>query len=33
MAARDWGLFSLYTDIENLKNILVRNHWTDANVI
>ena len=27
------GLFSLYIYIENLKNLLVRNHWTDFNVI
>ena len=29
MAARRWGLFSLYIFIENLKNLLVRNHWTN----
>ena len=29
MAARGWGLFSLYFFIENLKNLLVRNHWTN----
>ena len=29
MAARGWGLFSLYIFIENLKNLLVRNHWTN----
>ena len=23
------GLFSLYINIENFKNLLVRNHWTD----
>ena len=28
-AARERGLFSLYIYIENLKNLLVRNHWTD----
>ena len=28
-----WGLFSLYIYIENLKNLLVRNHWTDFNII
>ena len=27
------GLFSLYIYIENLKNLLVRNHWTDCNII
>ena len=27
------GLFSLYIYIENLKNLLVRNHWTDFNII
>ena len=26
------GLFSLYIYIENFKNLLVRNHWTDFNV-
>ena len=31
---RQWrGLFSLYFYIENLKNLLVRNHWTDFNII
>ena len=29
IAARGWGLFSLYIFIENLKNLLVRNHWTN----
>ena len=29
MAASGRGLFSLYIYIENLKNLLVRNHWTD----
>ena len=29
MAARGRGLFSLYIFIENLKNLLVRNHWTN----
>ena len=29
MAARGWDLFSLYIFIENLKNLLVRNHWTN----
>ena len=33
MAARGWGLFSLYIYIENLKNLLVRNHRTDFNII
>ena len=33
MAARGRGLFSLYTYIENLKNLLVRNHWTDFHII
>ena len=28
-----WGLFSLYICIENFKNLLVRNHWTDFNII
>ena len=33
MAARGWGLFSLYIYIENLKeNLLVRNHWTDFSI-
>ena len=27
------GLFSLYIYIENLKNLLVRNHWTYFNII
>ena len=27
------GLFSLYIYIKNLKNLLVRNHWTDFNII
>ena len=27
------GLFSIYTYIENFKNLLVRNHWTDFNII
>ena len=26
-------LFSLYIYIENFKNLLVRNHWTDFNII
>ena len=33
MAARGQGLFSLYNYIENFKNLLVRNHWTDFNII
>ena len=33
MAARGRGLFSLYFYIENLKNLLVRNHWTDFHII
>ena len=33
MAARGWGLFSLYIYLENLKNLLVRNHCTDFNII
>ena len=33
MAARGRGLFSLYIYIENLKNLLVRNHWTDFSII
>ena len=32
-AARGRGLFSLYIHIENFKNLLVRNHWTDFNII
>ena len=31
--ARGRGLFSLYIYIENFKNLLVRNHWTDFNII
>ena len=27
------GLFSLYIYIENFKNLLVRNHWADFNII
>ena len=27
------GLFSLYIYIENLKNLLNRNHWNDCNII
>ena len=33
MAARGRALFSLYIYIENFKNLLVRNHWTDFNII
>ena len=33
MAARGWVLFSLYIYIENLKNLLIRNHYTDFNII
>ena len=33
MAARGRGLFSLYVCIENFKNLLVRNHWTDFHII
>ena len=33
MAARGRSLFSLYIYIENCKNLLVRNHWTDFNII
>ena len=33
MAARGRGLFSRYIYIENLKNLLVRNHWTDFHII
>ena len=33
MAARGRGLFSLYIYIENLKNLLVWNHWTDFHII
>ena len=32
MAARGRGLFSLYIYIENFKNLLVRNQWTDFNI-
>ena len=27
------GLFSLYINIENFKNLLVRNHWNDCNIM
>ena len=33
MAARGRGLFSLYIYKENLKNLLVRNHWTDFHIL
>ena len=33
MAARRRGLISLYIYIENFKNLLVRNHWTDFHII
>ena len=33
MVARGRGLFSLYIYIENIKNLLVRNQWTDFNII
>ena len=33
MAARGQGLLSLYIYIENFKNHLVRNHWTNFNII
>ena len=33
MAARGRGLFSLYIYIENFKNLLVRNHWTDFHIL
>ena len=33
MVARGRGLFSLYICIENFKNRLVRNHWTDFHMI
>ena len=33
MAARGRGLFSLYIYVENFKNLLVRNHWTDFHII
>ena len=33
MAVRGWVLFSLYICIENIKNLLVRNHWTDFHMI
>ena len=30
---RGRGLFSLYIYIEHFKNLLVRNHWTDCDII
>ena len=33
MAARGRGLLSLYNLYRKLKNLLVRNHWTDFNII
>ena len=33
MAAREQGLFALYIYIENFKNLLVRNNWTDFHII
>ena len=33
IAARGRGLISLYIYIENFKNLLVRNHWTDFHII
>ena len=33
MAARGRGLFSLYIYIEKIKNLLVRNHWNNSNII
>ena len=33
MAAKGRGLFSLYIYIENFKNLLVRNDWTDFSII
>ena len=32
MVAIGQSLFSLYIYIENFKNLLVRNHWTDFNI-
>ena len=32
IAERGRGLFSLYDYIENFKNLLIRNHWTDFNI-
>ena len=33
MAARGRGLFSLFIYIENFKNLLVRNNWTDFHIL
>ena len=33
IATRWRGLYSLYNYIENFKNLLIRNHWTDFNII
>ena len=33
VATRGRGLFSLYIYKENFKNFLVRNHWTNFNII
>ena len=33
LAVRGRGLFSLYIYVENFKNLLVRNHWTDCDII
>ena len=33
MASTGRGLFSIYIYIENFKNFLVRNHWTNFNII
>ena len=33
MVAKGRGLFSLYIYIENFKNLLVRNQWTNFNII
>ena len=33
MAARGRGSFSLYIYIEKLKNLLVKNHWTNCYII
>ena len=32
MAARGWAYFSLYVYIKKIKNLLVRNRWTELNV-
>ena len=32
MVPRGHGLFSLYICIKHLKNVFVRNHWTDFNI-